>query len=379
MELLHPIFIIILLILIVGSYIEFVSEKRKKPLFFYIAASVLLVIACGFRGFVGADYGVYRDMYTGFSIYVDYSDVFQKAIFKQNNNLNIEWIFVLVNKLLFDLQQPFYMVTFVIVTLSLFLKSSFFIKYSPTPTLSLLMLYMPLFLIAESGQMRQAIGSSFAIYGLHYAIKRKFFMYLLFIYLAIGFHKTNFIFLPAYWLIRINLDKNKIIALLVVSVLLSPFEIYNYAGSFLGFLAPQDISSGFDGYINDGQFGAQLGFQKTDILYIFIIILIIYYNDTACEKIYYYEYFRNLAVFGFCIFYLVKGNRIFAIRLPGVYVFFGITMVMPAIAYAVKEKFRSYFVYFMVLLYSLYMTYSFTINNGERANFTIDSYDNQLW
>ena len=378
MEILHPIFIIILLILIVGSYIEFVSEKRKKPLFFYIAASVLLVIACGFRGFVGADYGVYRGMYTGFSIYTEYSDVFEKAIFKQNN-LDIEWIFVLINKVLFDLQQPFYMVTFFIVTLSLFLKSSFYIKYSPLPTLSLLLIYMPFFLISESGQMRQAVGSSFAIYGLHYAIKRKFFMYLLFMYIAMGFHKTNFIFFPAYWLIRVNLNKNKIIALIVISILLSPFELYNYAGSFLGFFAPQDISSGFDGYINDSQFGAEMGFQKTDVLYIFIIILLIYYNDTACEKIYYYEYFRNLAVFGFCIFYLVKGNRIFAIRLPGVYIFFAVTMVLPSIAYAVKEKFRSYSVFFMVIVYSLYMTYSFTINNGKRANFTINKYDNHLW
>ena len=378
MEILHPIFIIILLILIVGSYIEFNTEKRKKPLMFYVVASVLLIIACGFRGYVGADYGVYRSMYTGFSIHVDYRDVFEKAIFKQNN-LDIEWIFVLINKFLFDLQQPFYIVTFVIVTISLLLKSSFFIKYSPIPTLSLLMLYMPLFLIAESGQMRQAVGSSFAIYGLHYAIKRKFFMYLLFFYLAIGFHKTNFIFFPAYWLIRINLNKNKIIVLIVVSILLSPFELYNYAGGILDFMAPQDVSSGFDGYVNDSQFGTQMGFQKTDILYIFMILLLIYYNDTACEKIYYYEYFRNLAVFGFCIFYLVKGNKIFAIRLPGIYIFFGITMVMPAIAYAVKERFRSYSVYFMVIVYSLYMTYSFTSNNGKRANFTIDRYDNYLW
>ena len=82
MEILHPIFIIILLILIVGSYIEFKSDNNRKPLSFYIAASVLLIIACGFRGYVGADYGVYRNMYTGFSIYVDYSDVFQKAIFQ---------------------------------------------------------------------------------------------------------------------------------------------------------------------------------------------------------------------------------------------------------------------------------------------------------
>ena len=378
MEILHPIFIIILLILIVGSYIEFKSDNNRKPLSFYIAASVLLIIACGFRGYVGADYGVYRNMYTGFSIYVDYSDVFQKAIF-QRNSLDIEWIFVLVNKLLFDLQQPFYMVTFVIVTLSLFLKSAFFVKYSPTPTLSLLMLYMPLFLIAESGQMTQAVGSSFAIFGLHYAVKRRFFMYLLFFYLAIGFHKTNFLFFPAYWLIRIKLDKSKIIALIVISILLSPFELYNYAGGVLDFLAPQDVSSGFEGYINDGQFGAQMGFQKTDVLYIFIILLLIYYNDTACEKIDYYEYFRNLAVFGFCIFYLVKGNRIFAIRLPGIYIFFGITMVMPSIAYAVKEKLKSYSVYFMVLIYSLYMTYSFTINNGVRANFTINRYHNHLW
>lgn len=268
---------------------------------FYVVASVLLIIACGFRGYVGADYGVYRSMYTGFSIHVDYRDVFEKAIFKQNN-LDIEWIFVLINKVLFDLQQPFYMVTFFIVTLSLFLKSSFYIKYSPLPTLSLLLIYMPFFLISESGQMRQAVGSSFAIFGLQYAIKRRFFMYCL-CTLQWDFIRRILYFSRTYWLIRVNLNKNKIIALIVISILLSPFELYNYAGGFLDFLAPQDISSGFDGYINDSQFGAEMGFQKTDVLYIFIIILLIYYNNTAYEKIYYYEYFREIWQFlGFVFF-----------------------------------------------------------------------------
>lgn len=377
MPILHPIFILILVLLIVGSIIE-VNTKNKKPLFFYISAAIILVIATGFRGFVGADYGVYRNMYSGFSMYVTYKDVFEKAIFLQNK-LDIEWIYVLINKFLFELQQPFYVVTFFIVTLSLILKSAFFIRYSPLPTLSFLILYMPLFLIAESGQMRQAIGSSFAIFGLHYAVRRKFFLYLLFLYLAVGFHKTNFIFLPAYWLIRIPLNKQQILGIIVVCVLLSPFEIYRYAGGFLDALTPPDISSGYDGYVNDSQFGATMGFQKTDILYIIIIVLLLIYNDIACKKIPYYEYFRNLAVFGFCIFYLVKGNRIFAIRLPGVYIFFALTMVLPSIALSVKEKFRSYAVFSLIILYSLYMTYSFVMNNGDKANFTLGKYTNVLF
>ena len=66
-----------------------------------------MVIAVGFRINVGADYPVYKMLFRDFSIYVNYGDVWDKAVFRPNT-VEIEWIFVLLNKIIFDFGLPFY-------------------------------------------------------------------------------------------------------------------------------------------------------------------------------------------------------------------------------------------------------------------------------
>ena len=110
MPILHPIFGITFLFLAFASYWEIFRLEKKQSVFVWIAA-ILIIIAIGFRINVGADYPVYRMLFTGFSLYTNYGDVWDKAMFRENAE-QIEWIFVLLNKLIFDVGLPFHYLLF---------------------------------------------------------------------------------------------------------------------------------------------------------------------------------------------------------------------------------------------------------------------------
>jgi hypothetical protein len=52
---------------------------------------------------------------------------------------------------------------------------------------------------------------------------------------------------------------------------------------------------------------------------------------------------RNLAVFGMALFYLFRSNEIFAVRLPGAYMFFVTMFCMPNLVYAVRDRTKTNF------------------------------------
>lgn len=358
------------------SYIELYVLKKKTP-FFLIFVGVVLVILAGFRYFVGADYPIYKNLYTGFSLYTDYSDVFKKATFQQSEE-QIEWIFVLLNKILFGLGMPFYAVTFMMVLMSVSLKFVTIYENLHLPILGAFMYFMPLFFFEDSGQIRQGMGVAICVFSFRYIKERNLPMFILMMYLGLGFHKTVVVFFPAYWLVTIPLNSKRIFAVLLIAVLLSPLEIYNFFGGLLDSVGSQDVADGYAGYVSDSQFGQSVDFGLGDIVKVLFIFLLVKYNDEACEKIPYYEYMRNLAVFGLFLYYILRGNRIFAIRLPGAYMFFMSVFVVPSIVYAVKENIQK-IIYSGVLLYLFLMYFNFSRGNGKGGNFTVDGYKNYLW
>lgn len=376
MVFLHPVFTFLFVFMAVSSYLELYVLKKKTP-FFLIIAGVLMIIFSGFRYFVGADYPIYRNLYSGFSLYIDYSEVFKKATFQPSKE-QIEWIYVLLNKILFDIGSPFYMVTFVMVLMSISLKFTTIYQNLAYPVLGAFMYFMPLYFFEDSGQIRQGMGVAICVFSYRYIKARNLPMFLLMMYIALGFHKTAVAFLPAYWVVKIPMNKARIIAVIVIAILLSPFEVYRIFGSLIDTVGSQDVSDGFSGYVNDSQFGQSVAFGLADIIKIFFIYILYKFDEDGCREVEYYEYMRNLAVFGLFLFYIFRGNRIFAIRLPGAYMFFMSVFVVPSIVYAAKTRVqRVLHTTFMVYLFLMY--FNFSSNNGKAGNFTTSKYRNYLW
>ncbi len=376
MVFLHPAFTFLFLFMAIASYVELYVLKKKTPIFIIFVGFSLIILA-GFRYFVGADYPIYRNLYSGFSLYTDYSDVFKKATFQKTSE-QIEWIYVLLNKVLFDFGMPFYMVTFFMVLMSVSLKFTTIYQNLSIPILGAFMYFMPLFFFEDSGQIRQGMGVAICVFSFRYIKQRNLPMFILMMYIALGFHKTAVIFFPAYWIVKIPMNSNRILAVIIIAILLSPFEIFRIFGNVVESVGSQDVSDGYAGYVDDSQFGQSVAFGLSDIVKIFFIYILVKFDKEGCKEVHYYEYMRNLAVFGLFLFYIFRGNRIFAIRLPGAYMFFMSVFVLPSVIYAVRYKVQK-MIYFGVLLYLFLMYFNFSKGNGKGGRFTPDRYRNHLW
>lgn len=376
MAILHPIFIIIFLFLAFASYWEIFRLEKKQSIFVWIAG-VLIVAAVGFRLDAGADYPIYKMLFSGFAIYTTYGDVLEKALF-QSNTEEIEWIFVLINKLVFDFGFPFYIVTFIMALIAVSLKFTTIYKNVAFPTLALMFYFMPIMFFEDSGQMRQGLGIAVCVASFKFIKDRNLFMFLLCMYIALGFHKTSIIFLPAYWIVKIPLNSKRIFWILVVALLSSPFELYRLGGGVFGSIAPDDLSGAYTGYLDDRYYGTEVETGLNDIVKLFFIGILIKYDKEACDEVWWYEYMRNLAVFGIALFYFFRSNQIFAIRLPGAYMFFVTMFCMTSIVYAVKGRARQV-LYLGFMAYFVAMFFYFGKGNGAKGGFSTDRYTNVLW
>lgn len=376
MPVLHPIFMLIFLFLAFASYYEIFKLQKKQSLFVWIAG-ILIVVAVGFRVNVGADYPVYRQLFAGFALYTDYGDVLDKALFRPNTE-EIEWIFVLINKVVFDFGLPFYVVTLVMAIITVTLKFSAIYKDVAFPALAILFYFMPVMFFEDSGQMRQGLGIAVCVFSFRFIKERKLFLYLLCMYIALGFHKTAIAFIPVYWLVRIPLNSTRIFWILITAIIISPLELYKLAGGFFDNLAPEDVSNAYTGYLNDRYYGTAVESGLNDIVKLFWIAILIKYDRKGCDNVWYYEYMRNIAVFGMAMFYFFRSNEIFAVRLPGAYMFFVTMFCLPNLVYAVQEKARQ-ILYTGFMAYLTTMFFYFGTGNGHKGSFTTDRYTNELW
>lgn len=376
MAILHPIFIIIFLFLAFASYWEIFKLEKKQSIFVWIAG-ILIVVAIGFRLDAGADYPVYKMLFSGFAIYTTYGDVLDKALFRSNAE-EIEWIFVLINKLVFDFGFPFYIVTFIMALIAVSLKFTTIYRNVAFPSLALLFYFMPIMFFEDSGQMRQGLGIAVCVASFKFIKDRNLPMFLLCMYIALGFHKTSVIFLPAYWIVKIPLNSKRIFWILVVALLSSPFELYRLGGGIFGSIAPDDLSGAYTGYLDDRYYGTEVETGLNDIVKLFFIGILIKYDKEACDEVWWYEYMRNLAVFGLALFYFFRANQIFAIRLPGAYMFFVTMFCMSSIVYAVKGRTRQ-ILYLGFMTYLVAMFFYFGKGNGAKGGFSSDRYTNALW
>ena len=377
MNILHPVYLVIFAYLL---YLFMKSEDiRNSDMNKYIMITgVFLIILAGGRMDVGADYSVYKELYNvGFPIYTTYDQVWDKMTF-QPNSMEIEWLYVLINKLSFDLGFSFQVVTFITATISISLIFTTIRRYSALPILSVLFYFMALYFYSDSGQMRQGLGAAICFFSVRYVIKRNLLMFLLCMFIALGFHKSAIIFLPAYWLAIIPMNATRWFFAIVFSVLASPFQIYDLFGGLINSLTPQDVSNAYEGYSNDRYYGQEFQTGVGDMINLFFIVFILLYDKQAQKKIYYYEYFRNFALFGFCLFYIFRGNMIFATRLPAAYLIYSGLLVVPSIVMSVQEGTRKnmklgFFVYFLLTCWL------FSTGNAIRANFVIDRYRHIFW
>ncbi|WP_028121077.1 EpsG family protein [Epilithonimonas tenax] len=369
---LHPVFTILFVFLVVYSFYEVYGAEKKTSNVLVWILGIYMIIIIGFRNYVGADYPIYMSMYGEYFPTIDYAQLINK-MFLRESKLDIEWLYVFLNKIIYETGGPFYLFTLVSAILSIGGKLLFFSKNSKYPVFAILLFMIPAYFIADSGHMRQALGMTVCVLSFRFIKDRQVWWYLLCVYLAFGFHKSAIIFLPAYWLVTIPMNSGRIFYAIMVCIILSPFQVYNLFSTFLDTLNVQDVTNGFNGYVS---YEAKSSSFMDGLVLTFSFILITY-DKVTCEKIYYYEYMRNILVGGVCLYFIMRSNPVFSTRLVGPYLAFA-PLVITAIVFSVqlntKRMLHLFFVSFMIFYYFVFVRYQ-----GVAGRFTSETYHNILW
>ncbi len=370
MVFLHPVFTVLLILLIAFSFLEVYNDKKYKQMMWFLFVAMVLLV--GMRGNVGADYPIYRSFYLIYFPTLDFSDVFDKMLLR-HSDLDIEWMYVLLNKVVFVFGGPFQTFTMVSALITIGVKMIMYYKNSVYPIFTVLLFLIPAYFIADSGHMRQALGMTMCILSYQFIKSRKLFWFLLCLYVAYGFHKSAIIFLPAYWLVLVPMNSTRIFYAIVTCVILSPLHVYELFSGFLGSLNLQDVSNGYNGYI--GYEDKASSFM--DGTMVLNAVLLVAYDKVASEKVWYYEYMRNIVVLGVCLYFIFRDNPVFSTRLVGVYIGF-VCIVIPniisALNWNLKRAWHLFFVAFMIFYYFVFASYQ-----GKAGRFTPDTYTNFLW
>lgn len=370
---LHPSLTILFVFMILASFLEVNGGGDKKNNRFLLwIAGVGLIVLGGLRHWVGADYPIYKSMYDYWLQIAPMQDVVDKLLFRESVQ-EIEPFYILLNKFVYAFGAPFYILTLIIAIIIIGLKMFSYSKNSPYPVFSLLLIFIPVFFTTDSGQMRQGIAMAICYLSYEFIKRRSLWWFLLVVYIAFGFHKSVVVFVPAYWLATIPLNSKKIIILIGLSIIASPLKLYALIPNLVDALAPQDVVAGYTGYIDY----ADQASTFMDIMMLMYATFIIIYDKEACRNVWYYEYIRNIVVFGICLYFVFRSNPVFATRLIGMYTTFS-AILIPCIASALPGMQRRlvhiYFVIFMVFYYFVFASYQ-----GANGRWTPDTYQNELW
>lgn len=313
-------------------------------------------------------------MFDYFGENTDYSSIFNTAL--RREELDVEWFYILLGKVVYGSGMPFFVFTFVLALFSVGIKYWTFENAVVYPSISMLLYMFPSYFSADGGHMRQAVAMAIAMASFYFIKKRSLLLFLFMIYVAMGFHKSAVIFIPAYWLVLVPLNSVKILSLIILSAFLSPFQVYQYI-SLLDSIAPADVYQGFQAYetieeVNKGVV------KFTDLICVMYVYFLVTYDKEACEKIPYYEYMRNIGVVGICMYFIFRGSPIFSSRLAAYYVIF-MVMVLPNIVASISNDRLKKILHLFLIVYAVFYYFVYATMQAPRAGYTWDRYGNFLW
>ncbi|MDR6372711.1 transmembrane protein EpsG [Chryseobacterium bernardetii] len=377
MSLLHPYYIIAIVYMLFFSVQEVYGKKVDKKWFWFLAIYFILIV--GFRDSVGPDYGSYKGIY----IYSDtksYYSIFMKMLHMEGTEtLDVEWLYTLINKVLLNFfDAPFYMLTLVIAIFAMIFKVEYTEDNTFYPFTFTLFMFIPNFFIGESGQIRQNLGTFIVYFAIRYIKERKLWHYLFFIFIGSGIHSVCYLFLPMYWLARVPLNRTVMLIMIVGSVFLSPFEIYRSFGGFLdGMASNSTLVEGFNGYMDETVQRLNGGIGIPEVMMAILTFFLFVFDNKMKELYPYYEYHRNYAVIGICLYFIFRNNPIFSSRLAGAFIGFSY-IIIPNAMYVVSGRVKNMIYAFIIALVVFNFVVFSMFNNITAGRFSIDRYQNHV-
>lgn len=206
------IYFVISAILFVCGLLSWVRTDRWLEAFILFVTCSSLILLCGLRGNIEADYSSYLDIFTS-SKQGSFSAV------------GVEPLYFYFNKFIAYIGLPFQTVIFTMALLSLPPKCFFFYENSPNFVFSILVYYSTTYFLFDFIQIRQGLTIAIFIYSLKFILSGNFKRYFICILIASTIHISALLLIPCYFILRRTYSLNFLYACIVVCAFVNILKI----------------------------------------------------------------------------------------------------------------------------------------------------------
>jgi hypothetical protein len=199
-------YFIVFLIGVLFAVLDLFAANKNLKIAMILTYGFIIIIFAGLRWETGTDWENYLTALTNVQN-VDYGQS------------GYEFGYELLLRFASSLSNKYTLVLFITAIFIYSFTSGLLKKYSPYPLFSLLLL-LSYSLNASGFGYRQDLAIALTFFSFHFIVEKKLIWYLFFIFLAIMFHQSAIIFLPAFWIARINWNKKSLFILISFIVLI---------------------------------------------------------------------------------------------------------------------------------------------------------------
>ena len=180
-------------------YLKNYETRNLNTKIYYFVICAFIVAVIGFRdSSIGIDTEMYRSLFSRYQ-----SVTFSEAI----HMAHTEYGYVVLNWLIGKSSGQFQIFLVVCAVLYVVSAATVIYQYSAVPWMSFYLFITFGFMTFGMSTMRQTVALTFTMIAFCFIRRRKLFWYLFFLALAVSFHQTALIFLPAYWLGKFKINR----------------------------------------------------------------------------------------------------------------------------------------------------------------------------
>ena len=356
----------------------FIKSKLFKSIFLYILFFILSFLTA-IRDGIGTDFENYYYIYTAQWSIFSFEHLFQNT-YKQEPL----FVFLGVFTKTLGFSEPYFFFFLIsIITFLIFNKAIKNFKFKWTIHFWFLY-FCYFFLNFHFNTIRQGIMVSFVWLAFSYIQSKQIKKYITFIFIGSLFHSAAFIFLPFYWLLKINIDKKKLfwMALLALIAIITPF-LFIIIDIALRILPTNSLfeSLRFYAYIYYINVGVD-SFKSITIGLIFntTLLLIVFKNKTRLSNnIVGFEIYFNALTFAVFLSYIFSSIGVLVERISGV-LFVSLLFLIPLLVIKIsKNAAIRLFLYIVFIIYGLLILNANMYKKELDGNFQFIPYKSKLF
>lgn len=259
---------------------------------------------------------------------IDFEDAGVQEIYREKGFLVISSIIKT-----FSNSNVFYLLSISILTFYFFYKV--LRKYCIYPLIGFCIYLSRFFLTRNMMQIRSALAFFIVLYFTNLVTERKFGKFLLIVLLASSIHYSALMFLPAYFICKIELTQKQILKIVLLVFLFTCF-VANFVVLYI--VNIPELKAIIYTYIDENTYGYSAGITNPMIYYQVSLLLFYTYQEKFIKDIdAHYFTIRSMYLFGTCLLIFFNMFAVLAGRLSTIFSTYEIIM-LPSLLYVVNSR-----------------------------------------